>query len=281
MDLIGHQVFGTGKPNDGAGILISQRRNVEVRNGTVRAFDGGVVIEGGSNNRVRGITAQGDVGDDATSSYGDGIAILSSTDNLVEGNTALHNGPYSGIGLFEAVDADHPRQVSGPTTRNTIRGNTVKANNACRTPQGPCDNDGIRVEPGVDFTTIADNIVQESGLDGIAVFRTANDNTVVGNTVEHNGHHRAAHRKGSGIKVFSDRNLVENNASFHNAADGISLGFVTPRGVLRPALQNRILTNRTGKNQEFDLHDFHPTCDANVWQGNTYETADPPCTTAP
>ena len=154
----------------------------------------------------------------------------------MEGNTALHNGPYSGIGLFEAVDADHHRQVSGPTTRNTIRGNTVKANNACRTPQGPCDNDGIRVEPGVDFTTIADNIVQESGLDGIAVFRTANDNTVVGNTVEHNGHHRAAHRKGSGIKVFSDRNLVENNASFHNAADGISLGFVTPRGVLRPAL---------------------------------------------
>ncbi len=284
LDLNGHQIFGTGKPGDGAGVLVSQRRNVEVRNGTVRHFDGGVVIEGGSDNRVLRVTAKDNIGKSGSTpsapgtQYGDGIAILSSSNNLVEGNTALHNGPYSGIGVFERVDSDHPRQVTGPAEGNVIRRNQVLANNICRTPHGPCDNDGIRLEPGVQFNTVAENYVRGSALDGISLFRTSDDNVVVGNTVEHNGHHRAAHRKGDGIRVFSNRNLVENNRSFHNGADGIGVGFRTPRGVIVPATNNRIIANRTGFNRVFDLHDFNPGCDANVWSRNTYRTAEPPCT---
>ena len=283
LDLNGYQIFGTGKPGDGAGVRVTNRRNVEVRNGTVRHFDGGVAIEGGSDNRVRGITAKDNIGEAPTrttpgTEYGEGIAILSSSNNLVEGNIALHNGPYAGIGVYEIVDPDHPRQVTGPAHGNVIRGNQVMANNICRTPQGPCDNDGIRLEPGVQFNTVTGNQVRGSALDGIAIFRTADDNVVVGNTVEHNGHHRAAHRKGDGIKVFSNRNLVEGNRSFYNGADGIGVGFVTPRGVLRPATNNRIIANRTGFNRLFDLHDFNPGCDANVWSRNTYRTAEPPCT---
>ncbi len=292
LDLNGHRVFGTPEPGDGAGILVSQRQGVQVRGGTVSDFDGGVVIEGGSSNKVFQMTVRDNIGRSAghppapSTQYGDGIAILSSTDNLILKNTVVHNGPYSGIGLFALVDSDHPRQVSGPTSGNTINQNTVLDNNICRTPRGPCDDDGIRLEPGVERNTVVNNVVKGSALDGIGVFRTANDNTVQHNTVEANGFHNVTHRAGDGIRVFSDRNLVQDNRSFRNAGDGIAVGFITPRGVLRPALQNEILNNKTGGNgiagpQYYDLHDYNPDCDANRWLGNTYETATPPCTTGP
>lgn len=284
LDLNGHRVFGSGAVGEGAGILVSQRTGVTVRNGTVQLFDAGVAIVGGSGNTVMGIVARDNVGvSEGKSSepahYGDGIAILSSTDNLVEGNAVIRNGPFSGIGLYEAIDSDHPREIGGPTSGNVVRGNTVLANNICRTPGGSCDDDGIRLEPGVQFTLVEDNDVQGSGLDGVSMFRTADDNVVRGNRFEHNGHHRAAHRKGDGIRVFSNRNVVEDNVSMHNAADGIGLAFRTPSGVIRAATDNRILGNRTGFNGTFDLHDLNPGCDANVWSGNTYRTADPACTT--
>lgn len=287
LDLNGYRVFGTPNPGDGAGILVSLRRGVQVRGGTVADFDGGVVIEGGSDNKVFQITARDNVGRSAgdpaapSTQYGDGIAILSSTNNLILKNTVIHNGPYSGIGLFSLVDSDHPRQVSGPTTGNTVNQNTVLDNNICRTPTGPCDDDGIRLEPGVERNTVANNTVRGSALDGVAVFRTANENVVQHNTLEANGFHNVTHRKGDGIRIFSDRNLVQDNQSFRNAGDGIAVGFVTPRGVIRPALANQILTNKTGGNLIFDLQDFNPDCDANVWRGNMYQTANPPCTTTP
>lgn len=285
VDLGGRQVFGTGTVGEGAGILLSQRTGVTVRNGTVRHFDAGVAVVGGSGNTISGILARDNIGvsegqaSEPSAIYGDGIAILSSTDNLVEGNTVVHNGPYSGIGLFEVIDGDHPRTIGGPTSGNVVRGNVVLANNVCRTPSGPCDDDGIRIEPGVQFTTVEGNVVRESGLDGISLFRTSDDNVVRGNVVERNGHHRAAHRKGDGIRVFSNRNVVEGNHSRHNGADGIGVGFRRPNGAVVPATDNRILGNRTGFNGRLDLHDLNPGCDANVWSANTFRTAEPACTT--
>ncbi len=284
LDLNGHSVFGTGQHGDGAGVLVSLRTGVTVKNGTVRLFDGGVVIEGGSSNTVSGVTAHDNVGQSGDTQYGDGIAVLSSTDNVIENNTVRHNGPFSGIGLFERVDSDHPRQVTGETAGNTIRGNDIRDNNLCRTPQGSCDDDGVRLEPGVTSTTVVDNYVAGSGLDGIAVFRTATDNMVRNNTFEHNGHHRAQHRKGDGIRIFSDRNLVEGNRSFHNAGNGIIVGFRNAiNGRVFPGNDNQILGNETGANQVLDLQDVSPggTCGTNVWRGNTFQTADPVCTTAP
>ncbi|MDQ3680433.1 MAG: right-handed parallel beta-helix repeat-containing protein [Actinomycetota bacterium] len=286
LDLNGHRVFGTPQPGEGAGILVSQRRGVQVRNGTVSDFDGGVVIEGGTENKVFRVTARDNIGRAATrttpaTQYGDGIAILSSTNNLVLQNMVVHNGPYSGIGLYELVDSDHPRLVTGPTFGNIVNKNTVLDNNICRAPTGPCDDDGIRLEPGVEHNTVTNNVVMRSALDGIGVFRTANENVVRHNTVEGNGFHTVTHRKGDGIRIFSHRNVVEANQSFDNAGDGIAVGFVNPRGTVFPAVENRIIANRTGGNLLFDLHDYNPNCDANLWQANTYQTATPPCTTAP
>lgn len=163
LDLNGHQVFGSGQVGEGAGVLVSERSNVVVRNGTVRLFDAGVAIVGGSGNLVTEIVARDNIGvsEGASSQpgalYGDGIAVLSSSGNVIEGHTVVHNGPFSGIGVFELIDSDHPRTIGGDAHGNVVRNNVVLANNVWRTPSGPCDNDGIRLEPGVQFTTVEGN----------------------------------------------------------------------------------------------------------------------------
>lgn len=285
LDLNGHRVFGTPQPGEGAGILVSQRTGVDITDGTVSDFDGGVVIEGGSRNLVKGITARDNIGqsigEETDTLYGDGIAVLSSTDNQIIKNRAIHNGPFSGIGLFREVDDDHPRDVSGPASGNRITDNEVRDNDICRIPERLCDNDGIRLEPGVQDNDVIANVVTGSALDGISIFRRADNNRAQANRVEGNGFHLAAHRKGDGIRVFSNENAIEGNRVFDNAADGIGVGFRSPRGTLFPAVNNRIVGNRTGANRLFDLHDFSPDCDNNLWRGNRYDTADPPCTTGP
>ena len=281
VDLKGHRVFGTPDPGEGPGILSRNNRGVQITNGTVSDFDAGIAIEGGGNNKVMNVTARDNIGNAATGDYGDGILIASSVDNLLLKNEAIHNGPFSGIGVYQVADSDHPNTPGGPATGNTINQNLVLDNNICRSPSGPCDNDGIRLEPGVSNNILVNNVVRGSALDGIALFRTANENVVRHNTVEDNGFHNAGHRKGDGIRVFSDRNEITNNLLFRNAGAGIAVGFVTPRGVVRPAVDNRIIANKTGGNLRFDLHDLNPDCDNNVWQANTYDTAFPPCTTAP
>jgi parallel beta-helix repeat protein len=286
LDLNGHRVFGAPGPGDGAGVLVSQRRGVHITNGVVTDFDGGVAIEGGHDNKVSNILARDNIGRAPSSAaagtrYGDGIAILSSSRNHVVHNRTVHNGPYSGIGVFQLVDPDHPRAVSGPATGNVIDRNTVLDNNICRTPTGPCDDDGIRLEPQVQGNIVTNNHVTGSGLDGISLVRGASDNFVEGNVADANGFHSATHRKGDGIRVFSDRNLVRHNHAARNAADGIGVGFRTGAGAVVPAVENRIFHNITGLNLGFDLHDINPGCDANQWAANTYDRANPPCAAGP
>lgn len=284
LDLNGHRVFGTPDAGDGAGVLVRQRTGVRVTGGTVSGFDAGVAIMGGSGNTVTDITAHDNIGHTGTSGggedvqFGDGIAILSSTGNLISRNRVIHNGPFSGIGLFQQVDADHPREMTGPNSGNRILHNVVADNDVCRVPPGDpgfprgfCDNDGIRLEPGVHDNVVSNNAVTGSALDGIALFFQAADNVVTNNAVSDNGFHGAFHRKGDGIRVFqaADRTRINANSVFGNAAYGIIVG----------SLDNRILGNTTGGNEILDLHDQNAGCDGNQWRGNTFDTASPACTT--
>ena len=274
LDLNGHRVFGTPNPGDGAGILLENRTGVTVTDGTVSDFDAGVAIIGGGTNTVSKLTARDNIGSLA-SDFGDGIFIDSSNNNVIEKNTVVHNGPYDGIGLF------------GTSSGNLIEKNVVTDNNICTTFTNPrtgmpmtiCQDDGIRLEHGTTNNTVTKNEVLRNGLDGIAVFATATDNVITKNVVEGNGFHVARHRKGDGIRLFSgaDRTLIEKNRVFNNAANGIIV----------QSRSNRILKNETGGNaaagapNTYDLHDTNANCDLNVWRGNTYVTAFPPCTTAP
>lgn len=286
LDLNGHAVFGTTEPGEGAGILLRQVSGVTVHSGTVARFDGGVVIEGGSGNSIGRITARDNVGRSSShptapaTLYGDGIAVQGSTNNRIVENRTVGNGPFSGIGLYELADNDHPTTPGTPNSDNLVRGNVVEDNVACR--PGPfCDNDGIRIEPAVGPRNVIDrNEVRGNGLDGISLFGRTHENRVTNNRVGANGFNGAV--RGDGIRVFGFRNLIAGNQVFDNALDGISVGRrgIAPVGSL-PApngRDNRILDNVARGNGRVDLYDSNPDCDNNIWQGNQYGTAIPPCT---
>ncbi len=296
LDLNGHQVLGTPNvTNDGAGIYVFRRTGVTVRNGTVRDFDCGVAVEGGSGNTVRAIRAQDNIGVVGVTRCGEGVAILSSQNNRVVGNQIVRNGPFGGIGVYSRNDNEHRRETSGISRDNLIDGNQVVDNNLPRSAQVN-DSDGIRIETMSVFNTISNNSVTGSGLDGIALFSFAPDNVVRGNSVQNNGFLNTFRRRGDGIRVFggANRTTVEGNRITGNAANGIIFHgvFNTPSGPRPPVTDSRAINNFSVGNNvlppleqselggpTFDLHDGNPDCDNNVWRRNIYGTAHPACTT--
>ena len=303
LDLGGHRIFGTPNFNDQAGVYMQGRTGVRVQNGTITAFDAGVVIEGGSRNTVAGITAIRNIGRQAggiNTRFGDGIAIESSSYNQVLNSRAEDNGPFSGIGVYSLVDADHPRATAGPSTNNVISNNEVLNNVVGRDGfTQVTDNDGIRIEAtyaGTAFVMasnqILNNIVTGNGLDGIAIFGRSPGNVIRGNTSNNNGLYRSSARRGDGIIVFnfSDRTTIQGNFTSGNGDNGIRIRgpIGTNAGSLNNVIQYNtsvgnavrptIPSNAFG-NAAYDLHDQNPNCDNNQWFGNRYRTAFPPCTT--
>lgn len=292
LDLNGHTVSGTSQfvPSEGAGVFVYRRTGVTVKNGAVRFFDGGVIIEGGGGNTVTGIVARDNIGFVGSTPYGDGIAVQSSINNKIVNNQAIHNGPFSGIAIYSRFpDTEHPRTTGGASTGNLIDHNQTIDNTPARSVQIN-DNDGIRVETESRFNTISFNLSRGNGLDGISIFSFAPDNTIRSNTVVGNGFLNPFRRRGDGIRVFggSDRTTVQFNQIQGNAANGIIL-----HGVFntRPAVQNSTVTDNVAVGNAvlppledsqlggpvFDLLDGNPTCDNNVWLRNRYHTAQPAC----
>lgn len=292
IDLNGHTIFGGEGTGEGAGIYLFRVSNVTVKNGTVRAFDGGVAIEGGSSNTVTGMTARDNIGVVGVTRYADGFAILSSVNNVITGNFAIHNGPLSGFAIYSRVDAEHQRETAGPSSGNRIENNRAIDNNLPRSAQIN-DSDGIRIETQSVFNVISNNYVSGSGLDGIAIFSFTPDNTVQYNTSVNNGFLNTFRRRGDGIRVFggSERTLVRGNTVRGNAANGII--FHGPFGTRPPVMNSQALFNTAVDNNRlppieqselggptWDLNDGNvPSCDNNIWRGNRYRTANPPCTT--
>ncbi len=296
LDLNGRRVFGGPGPGDRAGIYLLRRTGVTVKNGTVSDFDGGVVIEGGSNNLVTGVHARDNVGRGTGTQrtlYGDGIAILSSSDNRVVANRATGNGPYAGIGVYSLVDVDHPRATTGVSRNNVLDGNQLSDN--VRARDGSLNNPesfGVRFEPGGENNVARNNQMVRNGLDGIGIFSGLGGHLVENNLIHGNGFFRTAARRGNGITLFrgNANNVIRNNRVTGNADSGIWVQ--GPAGATPGSVQNRIIDNYVVGNvalpsisnanfaPHFDLNDRNPDCDANVWFGNRYRTANPPCTTA-
>ena len=293
LDLNGHRVFGGPSPGDGTGIRLFRVTGVTVRNGVVSDFDMGVAVEGGSHNTIEAITARDNIGS-RTTNGGDGIAILSSQNNRIIGNSAVNNGGLSGIGLYTSVDAAHPRTTTGVSSGNLIQSNRVVDNVASRFGDvTTTDNIGIRVEPNSAGNSIVNNLVAGNGLDGITLFVGANNNVIRGNGVHRNGLYRTTARRGNGIGLQSlpgvngaSGNLIEFNQVTENGDNGIVLR--GPRGGAQGAVNNIVRNNAAYRNAtlppvgtafgpSFDLNDDNPECDNNVWQNNRYLTVDPPC----
>src|SRR5688572_2938776 len=163
LDLNGHTVRGTSNLiNDGAGIYVFRRTGVTVKNGTVRDFDCGVAIEGGSGNTVTGVRAQDNIGAVGVTRCGEGVAILSSRNNRVLNNQLVHNGPFGGVGVYTAVNTEHSRTTSGVSRDNLIDSNQVVDDNLPRS-SAINDSDGIRIETQSVFNIISNNSVSGSG----------------------------------------------------------------------------------------------------------------------
>ena len=287
LNLNGHTVAGTAASGDQGGIVLVGRTGVTVRNGTVRNFDVGVVIEGGSANTVEHVNAVNNISYETGSINrgGDGIAILSSVNNRVRYNNTVNNGPYSGIGIYSDVDNAHRRATSGQSSGNVVEGNVVEGNIQARQPNNVVNNDniGIRLEPGNTRNLIVNNRVTNNGLDGITLFVRNTFTTVRGNVVTRNGFYRQTARRGNGIGLQiggANDNVVEYNQSSGNADNGISVRNGSVRNTIRnnTAVGNVVLPPASANfGPTFDLLDNNPNCDANVWLDNRYGTAFPPC----
>lgn len=298
LNLNGRRVFGQPGAGDGVGILLSGRTGVTVENGTVANFDAGVVIERGRANTVRYVNAFDNIttgpGANARAGHGNGIAIVSSKDNLIFGNNTVNNGPRAGIGLYSAVDPTNSESTALISSGNTVDSNTVVGNISSTTANlVDTDNIGIRIEPRTSDNFILNNRVADNGLDGITLFAGASRNVVRGNIVDRNGHIRVAVRRGNGIGLQSlpseggaNSNIIEYNLVTRNADNGIVAR--GPRGTQPGARFNIIRFNTAIGNvalptlpsifgPAFDLLDTNPDCDDNVWQDNRYGTAFPPC----
>lgn len=207
--------FVTG---EGPGIVVDGQNDVKITDsaagGTVRDFDTGIVIRGGSRNVIEKLDILSNVGSAASNSdYGEGIGIYTSatdgsTNNTVRENNVDGNGPFAGVALYNFDDTTGANASSACATKDNVIGgpgsnrNTVNDNYV--TPNGTTyQDDGIRVEPKVCNTVVENNEVTGSSLDGIAVFADATGTKVQSNTVRGNGSQPLpTQRKGDGIVVF-------------------------------------------------------------------------------
>jgi parallel beta-helix repeat protein len=363
VNLNGHSVLGDPavqcdlthpKPCDNVGIRVPHRTGVHVTNGTVKFFDAGIAIQGGAHNFVTNITATRNIGSGA-GEYGDGIALDSTTRNVVSGNSVTFDGPFSGVGLPDG------------STRNAIRENLIADNHIVRqqpvgqppfNPAPDQEDNGIRVELFSSHNLIENNQILRSGSRGVNIVFDDTGNVIRGNTIADNGGQgvRASTRSdetvvenntitGNGFDqyrlaidlpatlrsavdfVFAQKNRIVGNVINGNGVNGVEVGGGTGTGpnllggnliqgntvrgnghngiqvdcpvsendfvtcLPGVAERNRIIGNATGANGandqatnpptvSYDLLDLNLTpCDHNVWQGNTFDTASPKCTT--
>jgi parallel beta-helix repeat protein len=182
LNLAGHTIQGT---DIGAGIRVAQVTGVVVKNGYVRDFGVGVVLDEADGNVLRDLT----LSDNATQ----GINVANSDTNRIVRNTVVGNGG-------DAIRL-------GLSFGNIVRGNNAAANVF-----------GITVADGSGNNAIAANALAGNNQFGIALFSNATANRVVDNTVQ-------TTTAGDGITVAADAagTKLRRNTTENNADDGIDV----------------------------------------------------------
>ncbi|MDQ6946050.1 MAG: right-handed parallel beta-helix repeat-containing protein [Actinomycetota bacterium] len=286
LDLGGFTITGKGPAAaTSPGILFRNVKGSTVQKGTVAGFGAGVAINGGSANVVQNLTVQDNIGT-PDGDFGDGITIVDSKDNHVQGNTVQRNGPYSGI------------SVVGASTGNMIHQNVVTDNNMMPgDPSAGRQDMGIRIEgPAANNNVITGNTVSGSGADGIVVLATcASPDTGCagtppneGNTITANmSHNNGTSGKGDGIRLFAvpqpvapAHNTITGNVTNDNTTHGIA---IDANGAANPGPpENKVTGNSGHGNGEFDGFDGNtsPSCGTNTWDGNDFGRVNQPCVSA-
>jgi parallel beta-helix repeat protein len=147
IDLMGHQLVGPDS-GSGHGIYMDGRRNVEVRNGTVRSFPQSVIYEAdsaGRNHRLinvrvfssgmLGIFLQGEghLVRDCTSADNGSTGVYAGSASTLTGNTVYQNDGY---GISAGASTITGNTITGnddagilASDRSLVAGNTVSGNN--------------------------------------------------------------------------------------------------------------------------------------------------------
>jgi len=272
LDLAGHTIDGDGVGDDD-GIDVEQHRDVTVAGGTVRQFTEGILVVGGRNVTVRGVTSvqhgHGAITADGTRSLvvdgnvirdsGAGIIVARTESAIVHANRVSASA-FGGIPVFASRDVG----VAGNTVTGSgaagvglldgssdgeVVGNTLSRNGAAiALVDGASDNlvagnaiarndSGVILDVGTHDDRVLDNAIVDSTFEGIAVVGS-DANLVARNYVARNGGAEAA----GGIVVIalpddpaqtSDFNTLSANEAIDNRGDGIAVGPAQHQNVLR------------------------------------------------
>lgn len=272
LNLNGHRIFGTEGAGDGnaAGIRLPFRTGVSIvgRAGGVRTmgvvsdFDAGVVINGGSANKVSILVIEDNVSHaevdppdstEFTATLGDGIAVFNSAGNVIHGNIIRNNGIYDNIAILGVGSND-----------NVIQGNLITG--AVGSVVSDTVGQGIVLTPSTNFPSpephesLYRNQILNNGISGnvaLAISSIGNvDGVIQQNRILRNGFGLdEGDAPGGGIVLSSDplgtpvtNVLVSNNVISGNAARGISQGNFDGD----PTEGNEVVENTITKNGRLD-----------------------------
>ncbi|MHC4618138.1 MAG: right-handed parallel beta-helix repeat-containing protein [Planctomycetota bacterium] len=216
IDLMGYSLIGPGSASGvNYGILMSCRKNVEVRNGTVRDFGRSGIREmctGGYQHRIINVRAEANgyvginlsgtghlVKDCTARANAHGISVA--VGGTMMGNTVYYNQGTGIQGVWACTLTDNTASYNAGTGIRTDYGCTVTNNTAYRN-----DANGIRAEAGC---TVTGNTVTENNGNGIHVQSNCK---VVANTCCANGRYG----DGAGIHATSRNNRIQANNLLHN-----------------------------------------------------------------
>lgn len=247
IDLNGHEIFGDGT---GTGLSLFGQSDVVVTHGRVRGCAQGLLLNGGSNNRLADLAVQGQ--------GGDGIDIVNGVGNVVTGCTILDNGR---MGLL----------LQGGS------GNQI-TNNRFQRNRGTGDCGGITLEYSSN-NEVSNNTLQENGAWGMRLLQQSVKNLITGNTITETSLPLPADQVQPGQPTVSwQPGLVLNAGATGNDVRGNTLsanGF----GVFlwAGAMGNRFTGNKATDDHNLDLLDLNETCATNTWSDNEFGQASRSC----
>ena len=240
VDLNGHQVFG-----EGGTVVTHQASGVFSDNHT-----GVVVTNGTIHSMYHGVRIRRGSHNLVTkitargNAGGNGVVFETSTDNVASFNTIFGNTGFAGMATFNT------NSLPPAAARNTFTDNIVYLNNA----------HGISIENGAGHI-VRRNQVSTNTRDGISLFTGVSGILVEANQVFRSG------ANGINVRTGANNNIVRANQVSRNSGRGIQVS----------GQSNQILTNVASGNA-LALLDSHANCDANVWWGNRFGSAQPECT---
>jgi parallel beta-helix repeat protein len=165
---------------------------VIIKNGRIREFTTGVNLENATENRVRDLwVADND----------DGIFLLDSDDNVLEGNI-VSDSSISGITLTGMVDGSDDNQIA----RNVSVENEFF---------------GLAIENQSDDNLIRRNTASDNRISGILVDATSSRGLVERNVANRNDNDGVIDDDGDGINVGNMATTLKNNTANNNNDLGI------------------------------------------------------------